>query len=41
MASKIRLLLVDDEERFLENLARRLTLRGFDVTAVVNGELAL
>jgi DNA-binding NtrC family response regulator len=41
MAGKIRLLIVDDEERFLENLARRLTLRGFAVTAAANGEEAL
>ena len=41
MTMKIRLLIVDDELRFLENLARRLMLRGFDVTTAVNGTEAL
>jgi DNA-binding NtrC family response regulator len=41
MESKIKLLVVDDEERFLATLARRLTMRDFDVTAVSNGRDAL
>ncbi len=41
MPEKIRLLIVDDEERFLKTLASRLTLREFDVTTADNGKLAL
>lgn len=41
MADKIRLLLVDDEERFLQTLTQRLELRDFDVTPVANGNAAL
>jgi DNA-binding NtrC family response regulator len=41
MARKIRLLIVDDEERFLMTLAKRLSLRGFDVTPVNNGQKAI
>ena len=41
MSKKIRLLIVDDEERFLKTLASRLTLRDFDVTTANNGQRAL
>jgi len=41
MARKIRLLIVDDEERFLRTLAERLELRDFDVTPVTSGREAL
>lgn len=41
MAGKIKLLIVDDEERFLKTLAQRLSMRDFDVTAASDGELAL
>jgi DNA-binding NtrC family response regulator len=38
---KIKLLIVDDEERFLTTLAKRLELRDFEVTPVTSGEAAL
>ena len=41
MTGKIKLLIVDDEERFLSTLAQRLGLRDFDVTPVNSGEKAL
>ncbi len=41
MSDKIRLLIVDDEERFLRTLASRLELRDFDVTTASNGDRAL
>jgi DNA-binding response OmpR family regulator len=34
---KIRVLLVDDEKQFVENLAERLTLRDYDVTTSFSG----
>ncbi len=37
MGDKIRLLLVDDEVKFLNSLARRLEIRGFDVFRAENG----
>lgn len=37
----IKVLIVDDEDRFRENLAKRLNLRGFAVTAVDNGQEAV
>lgn len=37
MKKKIRILLVDDEEQFVTNLARILEVRGFDVTGVYSG----
>lgn len=37
----IRLLIVDDEERFLKTLTDRLSIRDFDVTPVNNGRAAL
>ena len=41
MPEKIKLLIVDDEERFLKTLTQRLGLRDFDVTPVNNGADAL
>jgi DNA-binding NtrC family response regulator len=41
MPDKIRLLIVDDEVQFLESIARRLTLRDFDVTRACNGQEAV
>jgi len=38
---KTRLLLVDDEEQFVNQLADRLRLREYDVTTVFNGEKAI
>ncbi len=37
----IRLLLVDDEQRFVETLAKRLTARGFYVETASSGQQAL
>ena len=39
--SKIRLLVVDDEVRFLKTLTQRLSLRDFDVTPVTSGQEAI
>jgi DNA-binding NtrC family response regulator len=41
MEKKIKLLIVDDEERFLKTLTQRLGLRDFEVTPASNGQLAL
>ncbi len=41
MPDKIKLLIVDDEVKFLESIARRLELRDFDVTKATNGQDAL
>ena len=38
---KIRVLLVDDEEQFIEQLSERLKLRDYDVTACFSGEEAV
>ncbi len=38
---RIRLLIVDDEVRFIQALSRRLGLRDFEVTAVTSGKEAL
>lgn len=38
---KIRVLLVDDEEQFIEQLSERLKLRDYDVTACFSGEDAV
>jgi DNA-binding NtrC family response regulator len=40
-AVKIRVLLVDDEEDFVDILAQRLEVRGFDVSTALNGADAL
>jgi DNA-binding NtrC family response regulator len=37
----VRLLLVDDEARFVETLSKRLTARGFDVEGAFGGPQAL
>ena len=41
MTQKIKLLVVDDEVKFLNSLAKRLELRGFEVTKAENGQDAL
>jgi DNA-binding NtrC family response regulator len=41
MTMSIKLLIVDDEERFLKTLTDRLSMRDFDVTPVNNGKAAL
>jgi DNA-binding NtrC family response regulator len=41
MANKIRVLVVDDEIRFLKTLAQRLELRGLEVEAVPDGQQAV
>jgi len=41
MEQKIKLLIVDDEEQFLDSIAQRLEMRGFDVTKAANGQQAL
>jgi DNA-binding NtrC family response regulator len=39
--NKIKLLMVDDEVKFLESISKRLALKDFDVTAASNGEEAI
>jgi DNA-binding NtrC family response regulator len=39
--NRIKLLLVDDEIKFLETISKRLALKNFDVTPATNGEEAL
>jgi DNA-binding NtrC family response regulator len=41
MSDKIKLLIADDEVKFLDPLAKRLELRGFEVTKASNGRQAL
>lgn len=41
MADQIKLLIVDDEVKFLDSIARRLGMRDFDVTKATNGAEAL
>ncbi len=41
MARKIKLLIVDDEVKFLDSMAQRLELRDFDVTKASSGAQAL
>jgi len=41
MADQIKILIVDDEVRFLQTLAKRLSLRDFDVTPVSSGDEAM
>jgi DNA-binding NtrC family response regulator len=41
MVDKIRLLIVDDEVKFLHPMAKRLELRGFDVTRATSGQEAI
>jgi two-component system NtrC family response regulator len=38
---QIKLLIVDDEEKFLESIARRLQMRDFDVTTATRGADAI
>ena len=39
--NKIKLLLVDDEVKFLESISKRLELKDFDVTSASNGREAI
>lgn len=39
--TKLKLLLVDDEKDFVDTLAERLQLRGFQVLTAIDGESAL
>jgi DNA-binding NtrC family response regulator len=41
MSENIKLLIVDDEVQFLESIAKRLELRGFDVEKAKNGDEAI
>jgi DNA-binding NtrC family response regulator len=41
MPDRIKLLIVDDEVKFLQSIARRLELRDFDVTTASNGRDAV
>ena len=41
MADKIKLLIVDDEIKFLDSIAQRLEMRGLDVTKAGNGKDAV
>jgi DNA-binding NtrC family response regulator len=41
MSDEIKLLIVDDEVKFLDSIAKRLEMRGFDVTKASRGEEAL
>jgi len=41
MDDKIKLLIVDDEVDFLNSIAQRLEMRGFDVTKAPSGVVAL
>jgi DNA-binding NtrC family response regulator len=41
MGNKIKLLIVDDEERFLASIAKRLEMRDFDVRTATRGEQAI
>ena len=37
MSEKIKILIADDEVEFLNSIAQRLEMRGFDVTKAING----
>ena len=39
--NKIKLLMVDDEVKFLESISKRLALKNFDVTAAATGKEAI
>jgi len=41
MSDKIKLLIVDDEEQFLESISKRLEMRDFDVTTANRGAKAV
>jgi ActR/RegA family two-component response regulator len=38
---KIKILLVDDEQEFLDSISERMRLRGFEPTCALNGEEAI
>ena len=39
--NQIKILMVDDEVKFLESISKRLVLKNFDVTTAVNGKEAI
>ncbi len=41
MSEKIKILIVDDEKQFLDSMAERLQMRGFDVTKAYEGKTAI
>lgn len=41
MTDKIKLLIVDDEVKFLDSIAKRLEMRGLEVTKASNGQQAV
>ena len=41
MADKIKILITDDEVKFLDSIAQRLELRGFDIAKASNGKDAV
>ena len=41
MSANIKLLIVDDEVKFLASIAQRLEMRSFDVTTASNGQEAI
>ena len=41
MSSNIKLLIVDDEVKFLASIAKRLEMRSFEVTTATNGQEAI
>jgi DNA-binding NtrC family response regulator len=41
MENTVKILLVDDEIKFLNAIANRLTIKGFDVTTADNGDAAI
>src|SRR4030043_1487675 len=41
MTEKIKLLIVDDEVKFLDSIAKRLEIRDFNVTKATNGQEAI
>jgi DNA-binding NtrC family response regulator len=41
MPEKVKLLIVDDETQFVDSIARRLEMRGFDVTKAYGGQQAV
>ncbi|KPA19428.1 response regulator receiver protein [Candidatus Magnetomorum sp. HK-1] len=41
LENKIRILLVDDEEKFLKTVSERLSIKGFKVTTAINSDNAI
>ena len=41
MSNKIKLLIVDDEVKFLASIAQRLEMRSFEVMTATNGQEAI